>query len=157
MKLYLNLFVGVLSLIVLVSCGSSKEPNLKSRNQEDVMFIPNEDTIIYAQLGEIPRLNPNTVINTYRMEDNILYLEVSYSGGCKQQTFNIYGDTLIYEDKIPSRKITLYRDSKGDLCREMVTQELWFNLEQLAPKNEVGSRVTLILEGIDAPLYYMLK
>lgn len=157
---YKYILLGLASFVLLLttSCGSSKDANLKSRGKDDVMFIPSEDTIIIAEIGEVSRMNPQTEINAYRLEDNILYLQVTYSGGCKQQEFQIYGDTLIYEDgALPSRKITLYRDSKGDLCRELVTRELWFNLELLAPENKVGSRVVLLLEGIDDPLNYMLK
>lgn len=147
------LVISFVAFLLITSCGTAKD----RPNSSELMFIPSEDTIIRATIGEVPSINPTTTINSVRLEANILYLEVTYSGGCKEQDFGLIGqDTLLNTDqKIPARNIVLYRDSKGDMCRKLITRELWFNLEALTPKNEIGSRVNLILKGFDEPLFYV--
>lgn len=145
--------ISVVTFFFTIGCGSAKN----NPNSSELMFIPSEDTIIRASVGEVPSINPTTTINRVRLEGNILYLEVTYTGGCKEQDFGLIGENALLntDEKVPARKVVLYRDSKGDMCRELITRELWFNLEELTPKDEVGGRVNLLLKGVDDPFFYV--
>lgn len=137
------LFTLSLSL-VLLACGSAKEAS------ETAIETP------AATIGEIDYEAPTANILSAVVEGNYLNLEVSFSGGCEEQSFELVGSPMLMKSMPPKRGIRLIRDPKGDACRELVTKKLRFNINALAYSEEVGSEVILLLDGYKEELKYTL-
>ena len=78
-------------------------------------------------------------------------LGISYSGGCEKHSFELLGSRLIQKSLPPKRGIILYHNSNGDSCRELVTEELIFDIRNLSYDK---SEIILILEGYADPISY---
>jgi hypothetical protein len=110
-----------------------------------------------AIIGEAPADNPSTQINRAVIKDNTLELEVSYSGGCEEQVFDLVGNEMIMKSFPPQRSVVLVRDSKGDNCREWLTKTLIFDITELHHNKKVDAVIVLRLEGFDEELRYIYR
>lgn len=124
-----------------MACGNSK-------NAAESTATPK------AVLGEIDFNAPTAQINSVRIEGNLMFLDVSYSGGCEEQGFSLVGSNMIMKSLPPKRGIRLQRDPKGDVCRELVSKSLVFDISDLAYTQEVGSEIILMLEGYREDIKY---
>lgn len=69
------------------------------------------------------------------IEDNILKLNVSYSGGCKKHQFSLIEKKNLQRAKnIYEVHLQLLHNSNKDNCKKIVTEELFFNLLPLKTK-----------------------
>lgn len=66
-----------------------------------------------------------------RIEKAKLHLRASYSGGCADHEFVLYGTTGFGKSNPPTTAVRLGHDAKGDRCEAYVTQELTFELTRL--------------------------
>jgi hypothetical protein len=130
----------------LTSCGIRK-----NKGDKDVSSGNTQKAII----GEAPKDNPETQINWVQLAGNILTIEVSYSGGCEQQSFDLVGNELILKSFPPRRNIVLVRDSKGDACREFITRTLEFDITELHHNKKVGDVILLVIEGFKNEVRYV--
>ncbi|SFT50855.1 hypothetical protein SAMN05216474_0964 [Lishizhenia tianjinensis] len=128
--------------IALLACGNAK------KSASEKMSTPK------AILGEIDQNAPTAQINSVRIEGNLMFLEVSYSGGCEEQAFTLIGSNMIMKSLPPKRGIRLQRDPKGDACRELVSKSLVFDISNLAYKQEAGSEIVLLLDGYKEEVKY---
>lgn len=75
------------------------------------------------------------------IEDNILKLNVSYSGGCKKHQFSlIEKKNLQIAKNIYEVHLQLLHNSNKDNCKKIVTEELFFNLLPLKTKLQKENR-----------------
>jgi NigD-like C-terminal beta sandwich domain len=79
--------------------------------------------------------NEDFYLEDVSITDNILKLNVSYSGGCKKHQF------LLVEKKNLQRAKDLYdvqlqllHNSNNDTCKKIVTEDLFFNILPLKTK-----------------------
>ena len=69
------------------------------------------------------------------VEDDILKLNVSYSGGCKKHQFLLVEKKNFQRDKnIYEVHLQLLHNSNKDNCKKIVTERLFFNLLPLKTK-----------------------
>ena len=123
----------------LFSCGNSKE-NVKSESTSE-----KEVETPKAVIKKTPATIPHVEINSAKIEDGILFLNVSFSGGCKEQTFELIGSEIIMKSMPPKRTLTLLRDDKGDTCREWVTRELKFNLKPVMLDEDPTKQIIFVI------------
>ena len=76
-------------------------------------------------------------IEEARLEGDVFELRVSYSGGCEEHTFDLYSTRGIYESNPPQADVYLSHDGNGDACRQLIREELTFDLTPL--QNPSGS------------------
>jgi hypothetical protein len=145
-RLYTVFLTGALSL---TACGVGQEVNQRDRESSTM----NQKAII----GEAPKDNPSTQINRAVIIDNTLELEVSYSGGCEEQVFDLVGNEMIMKSFPPQRSVVLVRDSKGDDCREWITKTIIFDITELHHSKKVDAEILLRLEGFDGELRYIYR
>lgn len=138
MKVLLLLTLG----FALLACGNSKE------------ITPEKSSHPKATFGNIDYQAPTAQINTVRIEGNLMFLEVSYSGGCEEQAFSLVGSEMIMKSLPPKRGIRLQRDPKGDACRELVSKSLVFDITDLAYQKEEGEVIFLLLDGFKEEIKY---
>ncbi len=81
------------------------------------------------------------------VDDNCLQLKISYSGGCKEQTVDL---AYMHQWNPGSNDIPTFEirhDSKGDLCKALITREYRFDLTPLIDDGETEFVLTAKLNG----------
>lgn len=131
----ITLIISVIAFIV--ACGNKD----KSVKKDEVVT----KTAILVDDFEEFRNNANTDITSVSIDENIMTLGVSYSGGCEEHEFSLIGSRLISKSLPPQRGIMLYHNNNGDNCRELKTEELKFDIKALEYKHQ--EEIMLILEG----------
>lgn len=143
----ITLLIGL--TFFFISCGESNKMKNKAKQN-----IPK---VLISEIGEIPKEILPTTIKSAQVEGNTLTLEVSYSGGCEDQSFNLVGSPITMKSLPPKRAIALVRNSNGDTCRELVEKTLTFDLTSMAYQEKDGSQIYLILNDYKEQLLYTLK
>ena len=151
---YLSYFSSL--FLFFAGCSTTKHSN------ESIMI---ENQTIPSKTNSIPKAflvndfsdSPQTTINSAVIKGNSLFLNISYSGGCKEQTFDLEGADFVMKSLPPKRKIKLIRDSKGDACREWITKELVFDIEIFTPEHESNSKIILLLDGYKEEISYIFS
>lgn len=136
MKTFLLL---LLSVLLFSSCGNRKK-NITSIEEEK-----NQSEIPKAIIKKMPSALPNVSINKMKIEEGILFLNVSFSGGCENQTFELIGNEMIMKSMPPKRTLSLVRDDKGDNCREWITEDLKFDLNPVMLEADPTKQIIFIL------------
>ena len=95
----------------------------------DIILSTNKNTLV------MDFKNEDFYLEDVSIKDNILKLNVSYSGGCKKHQF------LLVEKKYLQRAKDLYdvqlqllHNSNNDTCKKIVTEDLFFNILPLKTK-----------------------
>lgn len=125
----------------LQSCANSKESDKAKKQKTDENEVP------MAVIKALPSAIPNVAINKMKIEEGILFLNVSYSGGCEDQTFELIGSEMIMKSMPPKRSLTLLRDDKGDQCREWITKDLQFDLKPVMLDGNPEKQIIFILSN----------
>ncbi|MFK8037586.1 MAG: hypothetical protein AB8B74_04800 [Crocinitomicaceae bacterium] len=131
MKLF-NLIL-LSSTILLFSCGNSKETTEKKQSTDVVKReVPVAKLAILSQdIGKF-RDSESYKIIAAKLDENILQLDISYNGGCKEHEFELVGSAFIMESLPPKRGIQLYHHKNDDDCRELINKRLFFDISDFS-------------------------
>ena len=145
----------MLFALLFISCATQKELEQVDETAINVDSKPAKD-IITAKLGE-PKRSDAITINNARIEGNLMYLVVEYSGGCEEHEFELIGSYAVAKSLPPQRGIQLHHNANGDNCRALITDTLIANIEVLAAAQTKGSEIFLNLEGYGKQLKYIYE
>ena len=148
-----NITLFVLS-VVLLSCGTRK--NVTKDEQSDSTEKPKE-TMIIATLGEFSKTSDPITISSVQVDGNFMTIEVTYSGGCGDHSFQMIGSSMIAKLLPPIRAIQLVHNANKDECKKMMIQTIKVDLSALAYKKESGSEIYLTLEGWKEKVKYTFE
>lgn len=138
-----NITLFVLS-IALLSCGTRK--NATKDEQSNSTAKPKE-TMITATIGELSKTSDPMTISSIQIDGNVMTVEVTYSGGCGEHSFQVIGSSTIAKSLPPIRSIQLVHNANKDECKKMIIQKIKVDISDLAYKKESGSEIYLTLEG----------
>jgi len=110
-------------LMFSISCANSKRADKKAM-KEILPVVLTNDFSSYARNS-----SDTQIINTF-LSDSILTLNISYSGGCETHSFELIGSKMIQKSLPPVRGIMLIHHANNDDCRELIKQELRFNVSK---------------------------
>lgn len=119
------------------ACGNKD----KTTKKEDVVTKKGllvEDFAAYEN-------NASTEITSVTIDQNIMILGISYSGGCEEHEFSLIGSRLITKSLPPQRGIMLFHNNNGDSCRELKEEEIKFDIKEFQYKDQ--EEIILILDG----------
>ena len=108
-----------------------------------------------AQVGDVTQDSAPTTITNVSLEGNILSLDIEYSGGCKDHSFEFVGSPMIMKSMPAKRSVKLVHNSNDDTCRELVSETIKFNIKSLAITETSGSEIILLLDGVKEPISYI--
>lgn len=151
-----HLIIVVLTFGLLTACGTQKESQNVTEKDEILKDKENDNPFQKAIIAEVTEDTPVTTINSVKIDGNIMLLEVSYSGGCVEQHFDLVGNATVMKSFPPKRSVELVR-SGGDQCRQVVVTELSFDLKELAQNKSDGAEIILLLKGYEEELTYVYK
>ncbi len=140
----MKLFSILVLSAFLFSCNNTKE----------VLEIEPID-VKKAQLGDISQESDPITINSVLLEGNTLILEVEYSGGCEDHSYDLIGSEGVMKSLPAKRSIKLIHHSNGDSCRELVSETLKFDIKALALNETTGSEIILLLDGTKESISYV--
>lgn len=75
-------------------------------------------------------------INSAKRIKDILEVSISYSGGCKQHTFEVIWDGIVYTDPPCFINFIITHNANTDSCEALITETLFINLKDLIGDNE---------------------
>jgi hypothetical protein len=133
-------------ILLTLSCGNKD----KDGKKDDVLTSEGILVTDFAPYKD----NANTAINTVSLEGNVLSMNVSYSGGCEEHEFTLLGSKMISKSLPPQRGITLYHQNNNDSCRELITEDLAFDISDFAYGEK---EIVLILKDWKESISYTLK
>lgn len=140
MKLFSILAVSIL----LFACNNTKE----------VLDIDPIE-VKKAQIGDVMQESAPITITAATLDGNILSLEVEYSGGCKDHTYELIGSAAIMKSLPAKRAIKLIHNSNDDTCRELISETIKFNIRALSVTETKGSEIVLLLDGYKQSISYV--
>jgi len=139
-------FLAILAMSALaLSCGTKK--NAKTDETKSVDAKTSEKII--AEIGKIDESATNDAfaIHSMNVVGNTLFMEVSYSGGCKDHSFQVIGSPMIAKSMPPIRSVQVLHNGNGDKCRAVEGKTLEIDLSNLAYQQTAGSEIYLTFEG----------
>ena len=127
---------------LLAGCGNSKN-TADSTSEETEEKGPKAKMAILSQ--DIAKFRDSESYSILDMDlvGNILQLNISYNGGCKDHEFELVGSSFITSATPPKRLIQLYHHKNDDDCRELVHEALFFDISDFAHKD---AEITLQLQ-----------
>ena len=133
-------------VLVLTACRNSKNVEVKSEEDEGP---------IVGQMGDVTAQSDAMHIDTAFIDGHILNVIVNYSGGCEKHWFEIVGSFALLKTNPPKRSIKIIHESNGDLCDEVLSKDLQFDVSEFAYQKETGKEVLLMLDGYDHHISYV--
>ncbi|MFT5600494.1 MAG: hypothetical protein ACI9N1_000729 [Flavobacteriales bacterium] len=76
-----------------------------------------------------PEKNHAFTVNSAKMDGHILYVEVSYSGGCEEHKFELHTNRMFMKSMPPKLGVFLKHDNGGDNCEAIETKTLQFDMQ----------------------------
>lgn len=96
----------------------------------DIILLTNKNKLV-----EFTNNNDEFYLEDIIVEDDILKLNVSYSGGCKNHQFILIEKKNLQRSKnVYEIHLQLLHNSNKDNCKKIVTEGLFFNLLPLKTK-----------------------
>ena len=158
-----TIFVLLGLIIIIWGCQSkrtiSKSASPASTENELTVDEPRDSTsvldISISEMHNMTNVGDAYTINNAYIEQDILWLEVSYGGGCREHQFELLFNNAYLElesDRGTEIFLNLNHNGNGDVCRSIVRQNLRFNLKLIQDK---GYRsIQIKLNQWESPLIY---
>jgi hypothetical protein len=100
-------------------------------------------------MAELPATESSPVtVDSMRVQDQTLILNVSYSGGCEEHSFDLYFNGMYAKSLPVQANLQLYHQGNGDACRKLEMKELKFDISEMKPPG--GNSIVLKLAGLQA-------
>jgi hypothetical protein len=132
-------------LIVIFSCKA----RLNSLLEKDVI-----NPIFNSEIGDITTYSDAFNILNYSINEDLLVLDISYVGGCKQHTFKLIGSPYISKSLPPIRQVKLIHNSNGDTCNNKIFKTIKINLKPLAYQMNKPGEIYLQCDSWNQKLLY---
>ena len=141
MKLNISLTI-VFLCVFLVSCKLKINSISSQEKSSEIKKVELIDGFAFSN----KRTNYN-IINA-EVSENILSIIVSYGGGCKIHEWALKGPIDFLKSLPPKKVLFLEHNSNGDICREVITDTLLFDVSQIKyPRKEKDYTVIIKLNG----------
>ncbi len=137
-------------ILILSSCGIFKKKSNNTENNEVVQKID-----LKASFGDLSHQSDLITIKSAKMEGHLLTLDISYSGGCKDHSFEMLASKMIMKSLPPKRAIKLIHHANGDHCRQLINKTLVIDMSDVAHSKNKGDVLMLLLDGYREPIKYI--
>ena len=141
--MYRFIIVLLSFLFFFTSCDLNND-NEKSDNSIDGLYILDE-----LNIGEWPQ--DEYTIEECIIKTDILYLNITYIGGCKNHNFGLVISSSFLESNPVQALSLLIHDANNDTCESIITEVISFNLSPLKEEYKQIYSVetgTIILNGL---------
>lgn len=116
---------------LLIGCGNSKNTSAPAAEKPQETGPTAKAAILSQDIGKFRNTQPYSILNI-NLEGNVLQLDITYNGGCKEHEFELVGSAFIMKSSPPKRIIQLYHHNSNDDCRELINESLYFDISSFA-------------------------
>ncbi len=124
LKFTFNLFTLV---FLLFGCAGIKKTTENKKIESEIK----SDAIIKVESFKDFDLSRDFKIEELLIQNEILEIRLTYSGGCAQHQFKLYTCQQYQKSLPPKLPLMLIHDTGGDACREIKQETVLFNIEDL--------------------------
>jgi len=136
--------------ILMLNCKSRKQSADKEKKSNQEV-----SAIIVHESYSYPKDAAPFEITKATIKGDILTLDVSYSGGCKEHSFSLHGTKMYMKSMPPKLGIFLEHDSNDDTCRELKTEQLNFNISEIKyPGTEKDYTIIISINNYEGEIEY---
>ena len=108
-----------------------------------------------AQIGDVMQESDQVTVTSATLDGNILSLDIEYSGGCEDHSYELVGSAAVMKSLPAKRAIKLIHNSNGDSCREFISETIKFDIQSLAYVQKTGNEIVLLLDGYKQSISYV--
>lgn len=148
----MRLFILSCMAIALMGCKSKKNAMTM-----DIKPDQPETTKITAEIGNYDTTSAAIEIKNVKIEGNKMLIDVAYSGGCQDHSFQVVGSPVIAKSMPPIRSVRLIHFNNNDNCRAYIMKTLEVDIKALSDRQKAGSVIYLTLEGWEERLTYTFE
>ena len=153
----------LLSLLVFLGCATDLDIDGKTVFVSSADVLPDDTQLSGEVIFADPTRNAwgtdNYVVNTPpSITNDVLTLNVSYSGGCEAHEFTFITSGVFLESNPVQLQAVIAHNANGDRCEAWITETYHFNMSPLktryqkAYRTETGT-IVLSIKGIPALMY----
>lgn len=143
--------------ILLVACGTSKKSVSETGGETNTSTAKPERNIqLIAETGDFVESDPFDIL-AVRREGNLLFVDISFMGGCGVHDFKVIGHKAVMKSMPPKRSIMIAHSVPREECNDLVKKTLEIDISALAPSQTVGSEINLILKDWDEEINYIFE
>lgn len=161
-----NIFFLICITISMISCKSRKiteSPTTSETYQTELTVDEPRDSTSILPISINPMNNMKDLgdpykILTARIQDDKLWLEISYGGGCKEHAFEMLFNKAYQEQNNKETggssliSLSMKHEGNEDACRSIVRQNLRFDLTSI--QNEGYKKLNIRLSSWEEVLVY---
>jgi hypothetical protein len=142
----------LISTMVFMSCRTAK--NVTKPNPETTVQKDSISTIHVGSDLSLPDTNDAFSILNVALKGDILEIEVSYGGGCREHDFDLQFNGL-YKKSMPAQAaIWLVHENQGDACRAMIQKKLYYNISSIRNPSGKPGELHISLAGWNDRIVY---
>jgi hypothetical protein len=147
MKAFLFVLFILSGTVLQTSCKCAKPGSSVTQDKKIA------DVIVDGEFVE-PSKNDPVTITKLSIEGNILFIDVEYSGGCKDHDFRLFYNNIYMKSMPPKATLFLVHNANEDACREMISKTLSFNISAIKDPNPKSKEVIVMVKGSDQAVSY---
>ncbi|MCO5260570.1 MAG: hypothetical protein M9916_10535 [Crocinitomicaceae bacterium] len=142
-----------------LACGTKKNTSSDTIKKEAAINKTDLETMkMKATIGKFAKeSDPIMSIDAIEVNENTLYIDITYGGGCKDHEFEIIGSEAIAKSLPPIRAVQIVHHANEDNCRSIVKKRLEVDITDLAYLKEKDSEIYLTFENWEGRVLYKYK
>ncbi len=118
------LFVCFFAAILLFSCKIKEGSSAKEKEEVKKVIVNGAREIEEAK-------QKTYTLNSFSFNGDTLIMEVTYTGGCGQNTFELYSNGLLMKSLPPQINVYLEHSIENETCKKEIKKTLKFDLSPL--------------------------
>lgn len=137
----MNKYIYIIGVLMFSACHP--KPKTETASAVKTAGLANPAPVI-KEVTITPGANMSDIGNTYQLmgmeiKDDVLTLNVEYSGGCKEHTWELISNGSYAKSLPPQITVCLKHNNHEDACRRLTMGPISFNISKLkhAGNNEL--------------------
>lgn len=123
----------LLSVALFLSCHKKEISTTTNKASSKSTLVNNNNTPIIKDAivdpsADLTNTGAAYTIDSLKINGDILSLFINYSGGCNEHTFELFSNGMYAKSLPPQLSVCLRHTNNGEACRELINQELKFNV-----------------------------
>lgn len=152
MKFLALTVIGMLFLGCANKRNATREKVDKNETTKKTMDIIKVKAEV-VENSKIEKSDPFT-IDTIEIRGNIMYIDVTYSGGCEAHEFSVIGSPFIAKSMPAIRGVQVLHNANSDSCEGLKKAKLEVYIDDLAYEQLEGSSIYLTVQGWKERILY---
>jgi hypothetical protein len=135
-------------LVIIAAVSCNRVPDNSDNNFKSELTIKGSASeFLDLRSGNISTENDPFVLEDLKIIGDSVYITVSYSGGCKQHSFEIVWSEELTETEPPSTSLIIVHNANGDNCEAYITETLLFSIDDLSESVSFDTICVNIING----------